>query len=266
MNERTDITRRLDKMFFPETVAVVGASDVPGKWGNLILTSIIAGGYQGRIYPVNPKKDKLLQLTSYPSLLDIPGTVDLAIFVIPAEKVPDGIRECAAKGIPAAVIISSGFRETGGQGAELEKQIVDIANSAGITLMGPNTMGLASAHHRFEAIPTPTSAGPGGLAIISQSGNLGLQILKWTAHKGIGLSIYAGTGNEAQLNAGDLLSYLGTRDEVKAVAMYIEGITDGTAFARIARGVSAKKPVIAIKTGRSKSGSMAAQSHTGSLA
>lgn len=257
---------RLDKMFFPESVAVVGASDVPAKWGNLILTSILGWNFPGKVYPVNPKKDTILGHKAYPSLTAIPGEVDLALFAVPAQAIPEGLRECVAKGIKAAVIITSGFREAGASGAQLEREIVDIAREGGMLFIGPNTMGIASAHRYFEAIPAPTGPEPGGLAVISQSGNIGLQIIKWIAHKGIGLAAYAGTGNEAMLKAQDLLKYFGSREEVKAVAMYIEGIDDGRGFCETASEVSPKKPVIAIKAGRSQAGSKAAQSHTGSMA
>jgi acyl-CoA synthetase (NDP forming) len=257
---------RLDKMFFPRSVAVVGATDVPAKWGNLILTSILGWSFPGAVYPVNPKKDAILGHKAYPNLASIPGEVDLAVLAVPAQAIPQALRDCVAKGIEAAVIISSGFRETGGEGAKLEQEIVDIAREGGILFIGPNTMGIVSAHDFLEAIPTPTAPAQGGLAVISQSGNIGLQILKWIAHRDIGLSIYAGTGNESMLKAHEILSYLGDRDEVKAVAMYIEGIDDGRAFCEVASKVTRKKPVVAIKAGRSKAGSGAAQSHTGSLA
>lgn len=264
--DRNEMNSKLEKMFYPSSVAVVGASDVPVKWGNLILTSILGWEYRGRVYPVNPKKDTLLGLPCYPSITAIPGPVDLAVLVIPAPLIPGAMRECVAKGIPAAVVISSGFREMGDEGARIEQEIVDIAREGGLVFMGPNTMGIASAHGWFEALPTPTGPKPGGLSIISQSGNLGLQILKWVAHKGIGLAMYAGTGNEAMLHSTDLLAYMGTKEEVKAIAMYLEGIADGREFMETARAVTRKKPVIALKAGRSRAGSKAAQSHTGSLA
>ncbi|MBN2299033.1 MAG: CoA-binding protein [Deltaproteobacteria bacterium] len=266
MNGWNDLHKKLDRMFFPKSVAVVGASDLPGKWGNLILISILGWKFTGKVFPVNPNKETVFDLKSYPSLLDIPEEVDLAVFAIPARLIPDGFRDCVKKGIHAAVVISSGFKETGDIGKALEEEIIDIARNGNMVFIGPNTMGIASAHHDFEAIPTPTPVEAGGLAIISQSGNLGLQILKWVAHKNIGLNIYAGTGNEAMLNASDMMRYLGERDDVKAIAMYIEGISNGREFMEIAEQVTSKKPVIALKTGRSRTGSKAAQSHTGSMA
>lgn len=264
--DRIELNNRLDKMFYPKSVAVVGASEVPVKWGNLILTSILGWEYKGKVFPVNPKKDQILGIKSYPSLTAIPDEVDLAVLVIPAPHIPVVMRECAAKGITAVVIISSGFREMGEEGAQLEKEIMEIAGQSGIIFIGPNTMGIASAHHFFEALPTSTAAKPGGLAVISQSGNLGLQIIKWVGQKEIGLALYAGTGNEAMLHASDMLAYMGNRDEVKAIAMYIEGIADGREFMEIASEVTKKKPVVALKGGRSQAGSKAAQSHTGSMA
>lgn len=264
--EKNELMSKLDKMFFPQSVAVVGASDVPGKWGSRILTAILGWSYQGRVYPVNPNRKSLYNVACYPDLGSIPGEVDLAVFTIPAKMIPAAFRECIAKGITAAVVISAGFKETGEEGEVLEKEIIEIAREGGIVFMGPNTMGVVSAHHSFEAVPLPTAPKPGGLSIISQSGNLGIQMMKWTGHKEIGLSIYAGVGNEAMLKAGDLLRYVGTRDEVRAVAMYIEGIPDGREFMEIACEVTRKKPVIALKGGNSATGSKAAQSHTGSMA
>ena len=263
---RTDLNDKLQKMFHPSSVAIVGASEVPVKWGNLILTSILGWEYKGKVFPVNPKKDQILGIKCYPSITAIPDEVDLAVLVIPAQHIPAAMRECVAKGIPAVVVVSAGFKEMGEEGARIEKEIVDIALKGGLVFIGPNTMGIASAHSYLEALPTPTAPKPGGLAIISQSGNLGLQILKWIAHKDIGLAMYAGTGNEAMLHTSDLLAYMGQCDEVKAIAMYIEGIVDGREFMEIATEVTKKKPVIALKAGRSKAGSNAAQSHTGSLA
>ncbi len=264
--DRKELKNRLDSIFFPRSVAIIGASDVPGKWGNSIMTAILGWSYRGSVFPVNPNRKTIFGLACYPDVRDIPGAVDLAIFAIPARSVPDGLRACIAKGIRAAVIISSGFKETGEEGAALEREIVDISRRGGLVFIGPNTMGVASAHHRFDAVFTPTAPAPGGLGIISQSGNIGIQIMKWAHHKDIGIAMYAGTGNEAMLKSSDLLWYMGTRDEVKAIAMYVEGIPNGREFMEIASTVTRYKPVVVLKAGRSESGSQAAQSHTGSLA
>ncbi len=265
-DSHANLARKLDKMFSPRSIAMVGASDVPIKWGSMVLSSILGGGYKGEVYPVNPKKDIILGRKVYRSLSDIPGQVDLAVFTIPAKYVPDGLRECVALGIEAAIIISSGFKETGNEGATLEQELVEIATQGGLVFIGPNTMGIASAHDNMEIVMALSGAKAGGLAMISQSGNMGLQIMKWIADKQLGLSFYAGTGNAAMLKASDLLRYFGNHDKVKAISMYIEGIEDGRAFMQAATEITRHKPVIALKTGRSKTGSQAAQSHTGSMA
>ncbi|RLA99204.1 MAG: CoA-binding protein, partial [Deltaproteobacteria bacterium] len=263
---KKDLMDKLDLMFFPKSLAIIGASNVPGKWGSMITTSILGKGYKGKIFPVNPKQEIISGLKAYPRLDAIPEDIDLAILVIPARLIPDALRDCITKDIHAAVIITSGFKETGKAGAALEEEITEIAKQGDLVFIGPNTMGIASEYNDLEAIPAPMGAKEGGLGIISQSGNLGLQIMQWVAHKEIGLCFYAGTGNEALLKASDLLAYFGYRDEVKVIAMYIEGIENGIEFKEIARQVTKKKPVIALKAGRSQRGSKAAQSHTGSMA
>ncbi len=265
MNEK-DLMNKLDAMFFPRSLAIIGASNVPGKWGFLIMNSILGKGYNGKIFPVNPTQENICGLKAYPRLDAIPEDIDLAILVIPVRLIPDALRDCIARGIHAAVIITSGFKETGKVGAALEEEITEIARQGDLIFLGPNTMGMASEYINLEAIPAPMGANQGGLGIISQSGNLGLQIMQWFAHKEIGLSFYAGTGNEALLKASNLLAYFGYRDEVTAIAMYVEGIENGREFKEVAKQVTKKKPVIALKSGRSKRGSKAAQSHTGSMA
>lgn len=264
--DKKDLMDKLDAMFFPKSLAIIGASNVPGKWGFLIINSILGKGYKGKIFPVNPKQEIILGLKAYPRLDAIPEDIDLAILIIPARLIPDALRDCIARDIHAAVIITSGFKEAGEVGAALEEEITEIARQGDLVFIGPNTMGIASEYNNLEAIPAPMGANQGGLGIISQSGNLGLQIMQWFAHKEIGLSFYSGTGNEALLKANDLLAYFGYRDEVTAIAMYIEGIENGREFKEIARQVTKKKPVIALKSGRSQRGSKAAQSHTGSMA
>jgi acyl-CoA synthetase (NDP forming) len=266
MLNREDLFKTLDRMFFPRSVAVVGASDVPGKWGNNIMIALLGWSYKGKVFPVNPKKKEIMGLKCYPSLQAIPDEVDLAVFTVPARSVAGGFRDCIEKNVHAAVVMSAGFRETGPEGAALERELVETAERGNIVFIGPNTMGIVSSHCYFEAVPLPTAPRPGGLAIISQSGNIGIQLMKWTEHKDIGLSIYAGMGNEAMLRSSDILAYLGTKDVVKAIAMYIEGIPDGQRFMDDALEVTRKKPVIALKAGKTAAGSQAAMSHTGSLA
>lgn len=264
--EETALRRNLDAMFFPRSVAVIGASEIPGKWGFMIITAIMSGGFQGPIYPVNPKKETIMGVKTYPTVASLPEAVDLAVITIPAAQVPQAFQDCIAKGIPSVVLISSGFRETGADGARLEAAISRIADTGGLTYIGPNTMGIISTHGNLTAIGVPIFPQPGALAIISQSGNLGMQIIQWAIHRGMGVGFYAGTGNEAILKAHDLLTYFGSRPEIKAVALYMEGVDDGRIFMETAREVTRTKPVVALKTGRSATGSKAAQSHSGSMA
>ena len=261
-----ELRKKLDAMFFPESVAIIGASDIPGKWGFMITTAIISGGFKGKIYPINTKKDLILDLKTYPDLESIPDKVDLAIITIPAVHVGNALKDCIKKGTKSVVIISSGFRETGKEGLKLENEIDEIAKGSGLTFLGPNTMGIISTHAGLTAIGVPVFPGKGSLGIISQSGNIGVQIIQWTINRGMGVCFYAGTGNEAVLKAGMLLEYFGERDEVNGIAMYLEGVENGRRFMDTARKVTRKKPVVALKTGRSKTGSKAAQSHSGALA
>jgi acyl-CoA synthetase (NDP forming) len=261
-----ELRKKLDAMFFPESVAIIGASDIPGKWGFMITTAIISGGFKGKIYPINTKKDLILDLKTYPDLESIPDKVDLAIITIPAVHVSNALKDCIKKGTKSVVIISSGFRETGKEGLKLEYEINEIAKDSGLIFLGPNTMGTISTHAGLTAIGVPVFPGKGSLGIISQSGNIGVQIIQWTINRGMGVCFYAGTGNEAVLKAGMLLEYFGERDEVNGIAMYLEGVENGRRFMDTARKVTRKKPVVALKTGRSKTGSKAAQSHSGALA
>lgn len=264
--DHPDLIKKLDAMFFPRSVAVIGASDIPAKWGFMITTAILSGGYQGHIYPVNAKKETILGLKAYPAVTAIPEPVDLAIITIPAQHVAQALRDCIQKGTRAAVLISSGFRETGSDGTTLEKELVEIAHSGDLLFIGPNTMGIISTPGALTCIGVPVFPKPGALGIISQSGNLGVQIIQWTIHRGMGVGFYAGTGNEAMLKARDLLEYFGGRSEIKAVAMYLEGLDNGRDFMETARRISRIKPIVALKTGRSKTGSKAAQSHSGAMA
>jgi acyl-CoA synthetase (NDP forming) len=261
-----DLRKKLDAMFFPESVAIIGASDIPGKWGFMITTAIISGGFKGKIYPINTKKDLILDLKTYPTLESIPGKVDLAIITIPAVHVDNALKDCIKKGTTSAVIISSGFRETGKEGLKLEYEIDEIAKDSNLIFLGPNTMGTISTHAGLTAIGVPVFPGKGSLGIISQSGNIGVQIIQWTMNRGMGVCFYAGTGNETILKADTLMEYFGERDEVTGIAMYLEGVENGRRFMDTARKVTRKKPVVALKTGRSKTGSKAAQSHSGALA
>ncbi len=261
-----EITKRLDHMFFPKSVALIGASDVPGKWGFMILTDIIGGDYSGMLYPVNPKKETILGLPCYARVQDIPDEVDLAVISVPAKFVPAALKDCAEKNIHAAVVVTSGFREVGAEGRKLEDEIITIAREGGISFVGPNTMGIVSKPGQVVALGAPVFPSEGDVALISQSGNVGIQFIQWCTDKDVGINYFAGVGNEAVLSAKDYLTYFAQREDVKTIAMYMEGVSGGREFMQTAKKVTQQKPVIVLKSGRSAKGSQAASSHTGAMA
>ena len=256
----------IESLFNPGSVAVVGASEVPLKWGTYIASNILDGKFNGRFYPVNPNVPEVFGYKTYPSLLDIPEPVDLVFITTPSKTIMHILQDCIEKGITNIVMITSGFSETGKEGAMLEKDIVALAQSRGLHIVGPNTMGIVNTHCSLYATGTITRPKPGGISIIAQSGNLGFQILEWARSQNIGISKFVGSGNEAVLKIEDYLEYYKSDSETKVILMYIEGIDDGKSFVEIAKNTSLKKPIIALKAGRTEIGSKAAASHTGALA
>lgn len=258
--------RDFESLFNPRSVAVVGASNQPGKWGFLLPMNIIGGGYRGKLYMVNPGEKRVLGLPSYPSLLEVPGSVDLAVVAIPARKVPGVVREAAEKGVRNVLVVSSNFSEVGGEGVELERQLAETADRAGITIVGPNTMGIYSSTSSLLCIGAPVRPLPGKVGFISQSGNLGVQMLTWGRRRGLGFSRFVGCGNSANTDATDYLEYLGDDPQTEVVLIYVEGVKDGRRFIEVASGVTPKKPVIVLKTGKGEQGKKAVLSHSGALA
>lgn len=255
------------RLFFePKSVAVVGASRDPSKTGHVILRNILEGGYEGRVYPVNPSADEILGLKCYKSVLEIPESVDLAVIVVPARLVPNVIGELSAKGVRAAVIISGGFRETGTQeGLKLEEELKTSILKSNIRVLGPNCQGVNNPHIGLCASwPLVKSRGP--LAIISQSGTIAAAFELWAEEEGIGMSKMVTLGNKIDVDETDLLEYLREDSDTKSVAMYIESVKDGRRFLRVATETSFVKPVVVLKSGKTPSGVRAVASHTGSLA
>ena len=259
------INEQLRPIFYPESVAVVGASNQFGKWGSIVLTNIVVGGFKGKIYPVNATDDQVVHLPAYRSLLDIPEPVDLVIIATPASTVPEIFRDIAATGSKGAVIISSGFSETDDEGKQLEKDIIDFAREHRFRFVGPNTMGITSSFQDFYATGLHARPKPGGVALVAQSGNLGTQLLQWAEEQNIELGIFIGSGNEADLDCNDYLTFLGQDENTKTILLYVEGIDDGRDFMENARKITPKKPVIMLKGGRTSAGGAAARSHTGSM-
>lgn len=256
----------LAPFFNPRSVAVVGASAVPGKMGYILMDNIIRGGYKGKIYAVNPKGGEILGYQAFLSIKDIPDPVDLAVIVIPAVAIPDAVDQCGEKGVKALLIISAGFREAGPEGARRERDVVSRAQKYGMRILGPNVLGLIDTISMLNATFATTMARPGEIAFFSQSGALGSAILDWSHIENLGFSHFVSLGNKADVNEIDLLEAWANDPHSRVILAYLEGISDGERFMKVARQVTRKRPVIAIKSGTTAAGTRAISSHTGSLA
>ncbi len=257
------------KLFFePSSVAVIGASRDTEKLGYAVLHNLVEGGYaeKGAVYPINPKADEILGLQAFPSVMDVPGPIDLAVIVIPYPYVPDALRVCGEKGIPAAIVISAGFREAGMEGLERERELIAIAAEFGIRLIGPNCLGVIDTNTPLNASFSAGTPPSGPMAFMSQSGALGTAILDWAQAGRLGLAKFVSLGNKADVSEIDLLEAWADDPATKVILIYSEGLPNGEEFIRVAREVTLKKPVVAIKSGVTQSGSRAVSSHTGSLA
>jgi acyl-CoA synthetase (NDP forming) len=254
--------------FEPRSVAVVGASKTPGKAGNEILVNLLANGYRGKVFPVNPGGEEILGFKSYGSVKEIPEPVDLAVFIVPAEKTLEPLRECAEKKIPAVVIASGGYAEVDEAGASLQEEILKVARSSGMRIIGPNTSGLTSTPANLTTTFFPLGkVRRGPISYIAQTGNFATHTMRWinTAER-FGVARVAGLGNKIDIEDSEVLEYLGRDPETKAVLMYVEGFRDPRRFLEVARRVTRKKPVIVLKGGRTRAGAERAFSHTASLA
>ncbi|MDD5269827.1 MAG: acetate--CoA ligase family protein [Candidatus Omnitrophica bacterium] len=256
----------LKPLFNPSSVAVIGASSKKGKIGHDVLFNLKEYGYKGRIYPINPNDAEIMGKKCYPSVLDVKEDIDLAVFAIPAAAVIEAMKECGKKGIGAAIVITAGFKETGPEGKKLELELAAVAKEHGIRVLGPNCLGFISSTAHLNASFAAVSPLPGDIAFFSQSGALCSAILDWAVKEKIGFSKFISIGNKADISETDLLKSLGDDPDTKVVLGYIEDVKDGKEFMRVAREVTAKKPVIICKSGGSKAGAKAASSHTGSLA
>lgn len=259
-------TQNLDRLFNPKSIAMIGASANPRKWGFIILLNILKGNYSGKLYPVNPREESILGYKCYSRIADIPERVDLVVITTPAKVVPALIDECGAQGIPFGIVITSDFSETGPEGAALERNVVARARKYGIRLVGPNSMGIFSAKTRLHAKMPPMMPLHGNISMFSQSGNLGVQMLGWGAEEGVGFDKFVSSGNEGDLNCVDYLHYFGQDKDTDVILGYLEGIDPGMQLFPEARKVSRKKPIIVFKGGRTDSGSRAAATHTGAMA
>jgi len=255
------------KYFFEsQSVAVVGASTSPKKDGHIILKNIIDSDYAGKIYPINPSADEVCGLKAYPSLLDIPDKVELVVIIIPARFTTQIMEDCAKKGVKAVIIESMGFAEIGAEGKKLQDQVVDIAKKNGIRVMGPNCTGIVSKDIVTSFYPIK-DVPDGNVTMIGQSGLLAAGMASdIVVNKSLNIRKICSIGNKCDLNENDLLEYFGEDDRTRVISLYLEGISDGRDFVKIAKKVTPQKPVILLYGGRTEAGAKAAMSHTGSIA
>jgi acetyltransferase len=258
----------LDPLFRPESIAVIGASRNPGTIGYQIVDNLIRHGFQGVVYPVNPKATAIHSVRSYPRVGDIPGTVDLAVVVVPKEGVLEVVEECGEKGVEAVVVISAGFKEVGGEGLAREEALLEVVQRYEMRLVGPNCMGLmnTSADVRMNATFAPTMPPAGATSFLSQSGAMGVTILDYASEYGVGIHQFVSVGNKPDVSGNDLIEYWEDDPGTRVILMYLESFGNPRRFTPIARRVSRKKPIAVVKSGRTRAGARAASSHTGALA
>ncbi len=255
----------LDTIFAPKSVAVIGATENPGSVGRTIVWNLMSNSFGGTIYPVNPKRPSILGIKAYPSLSAVPEVVDLIVVVTPAPSIPGIIKEAVDIGVKSAIIISAGFKETGPQGAELERQILEHARRGNMRVIGPNCLGVMSPISGLNATFATTIARPGTVGFISQSGALCTAILDWSLRENVGFSYFVSVGSMLDVDWSDLIYYLGDDPHTKSIVIYMETIGNARAFLSAAREVALTKPIIVIKPGRTEGAAKAAASHTGSL-
>jgi acetate---CoA ligase (ADP-forming) len=256
----------LQNLFFPESVAIVGASNRFGKWGYNLSATLLVSQYRKPVYLINPKDRLVLGRPAFGSLEALPGRVDLAVLAVPALQTIPLIESCGRLGIPNALVVASNFKEVGEEGARLEEDLVAAACSWGVRLVGPNTMGMVSTPIGLEILFMPMGVMAGTVDVISQSGNIGLQIMELGMKEGLGISRFVGSGNEAILGVEDYLAYFGTDGHSKVVVLYLEGIRNGERFLEVARKITPHKPILALKAGKTLHGAQAARSHSGAVA
>jgi acetate---CoA ligase (ADP-forming) len=266
--DRDAIVASLQPILNPKSVAIIGAARNPGTIGNLLMRCILQNGFSGIVYPVNPNTEAVLSVKSYPSVLDIPGKVDMAIIAVPAAIVSKVADECGKKGVRALIVISDGFRERGAEGVAREEELRNVILSYGMRLIGPNCMGVINTNPAIRLNATFSQVYPaeGSVAFLSQSGAMGLAILEHAKNLNMGISTFVSVGNRGDVSSNDLLQYWEQDPATKVILLYIESFGDPTKFARIARRVSSKKPIVAVKGGTTAAGARAASSHTGALA
>jgi len=259
-----EILETMNRLMRPRAVAVIGASDQPGKIGNSVMRNLVDGGFPGEIYPVNPKASEILGKRVYADVSELPDDVDVAVFAIPAKLVVDTIAKVGQKGIPTAILIPSGFAETGE--VELQRQLVQTAREHGVRFVGPNIYGVYYTPQNMSAAFTTPYDVKGPVALASQSGGIGMAILGFSRSTKLGVSAIVGLGNKADIDEDDLLTFFEQDDNTNCVALHMEDLKDGRAFVQVAQRVSKRKPIVVLKAGATPAGTKAAASHTAALA
>ncbi len=258
-----DPLRQLDAILRPGSVAVIGASATPGKLGHEVLKNIQDGGFEGAVYPINPKAESILNLSCYSSIGETPEPPDLAVVIIPARMVPQAVQECGERGVKAAVVITGGFSEAGREGEVLQRQTAEAARRFGLRLLGPNCQGVNNPYHNLCA-SWPLLTSRGMVSIISQSGTVGAAMMDWFSQEKLGVSSFVSMGNRADVDESDLIAYFNADNNSAVIAAYIEGIKRPEKF--MAAVERLHKPLVVLKPGRTPRGRVAAESHTKSLA
>ncbi len=260
--------RRLIPIFNPKSIAVIGASRSKGKIGRELLHNLIEYEFQGKLYPINPHAEEVHSIPAYPSILDVPGEVDLAVIIVPAEKTLEVMKNCGKKGVKGAIVITAGFKETGEAGAKRERKLHEVAKKYGISMIGPNCMGVINTNEKVKMNATFAPSQPlrGRISFMSQSGALGAAILDHADNIKVGFAKFVSLGNKTDVSGNDLLMAWEDDPDTDIILMYIESFGNPRNFVRIARNVTVRKPIIALKSGRTEAGAAAAASHTGALA
>ncbi|MBI4642631.1 MAG: acetate--CoA ligase family protein [Deltaproteobacteria bacterium] len=263
-----DKNSHLQALFAPQSVAVIGASSRPESVGRAVFSNVLRYDYTGVVYPVNPKARSIMGVRAYTSVLDIPDPVDLAVIIVPSAGVAQVLQECGQKGIKGAIVITAGFKELGGEGINKEAEVLNAARQSGIPLLGPNCLGIINTDPQvsLNASFSRLMPSPGNIALVSQSGAVGVAALEYAQAERIGLSKFVSVGNKADLNENDFLAYLQEDPQTDVILLYLEDLADPRRFFQLAEGSSPRKPILAIKSGRTAAGAKAASSHTGALA
>lgn len=260
------MSSELHSILAPSSIAIVGASKDPTKRGNQALRALLRDGFAGRIFPVHPKESEILGIRTYPSVVDVEEAIDLALICTPAKTLPTILEQCGQKSVKGAIVLGAGFSEAGEAGRQLEQQAIHVARKNGIRIIGPNTSGVFNLHRKLDLVGY-SGLRPGGVGIVSQSGNMALSLVTEATINGhIGFSTYVGVGNQADIRFSEYLEYFADDVDTQVPVLYVEGFKNGRRFLDVARAATQKKPVVVYKSGRTAAGQLAASSHTGALA